>query len=298
MVLWICMDLMSSCLFYLAINMAYKLLRKSSSGLVPMILMTGYQSLFKKMHVTISYVRLSMMMKKILNMRILSMRMLNKKSFMLLSALTVNSILVSPPTFATGIPVFDAASATNMLQQLQAAKQQYDQLVEQYKQAKSLHDQTIAEGKRLYEGVTNFDVNDLLDDPTLSSYLPNKRTADSLLDAADNIGELREKYKLTSSDSEVQKAYDSMLTELNNMQTAYNTAVKRSDHISNLSKKLEQAATPQEKADYQNAINTESNNLLNEKTKLDLAKANFDANFKIAQASRRAEFKEEFSVDK
>ncbi|HFW0430441.1 TPA: type IV secretion system protein, partial [Salmonella enterica subsp. enterica serovar Saintpaul] len=203
--------------------------------------------------------------------------MLNKKSFMLLSALTVNSILVSPPTFATGIPVFDAASATNMLQQLQAAKQQYDQLVEQYKQAKSLHDQTIAEGKRLYEGVTNFDVNDLLDDPTLSSYLPNKRTADSLLDAADNIGELREKYKLTSSDSEVQKAYDSMLTELNNMQTAYNTAVKRSDHISNLSKKLEQAATPQEKADYQNAINTESNNLLNEKTKLDLAKANFDA---------------------
>ena len=89
-----------------------------------------------------------------------------------------------------------------------------------------------------------------------------------------------------------------MLTELNNMQTAYNTAVKRSDHISNLSKKLEQAATPQEKADYQNAINTESNNLLNEKTKLDLAKANFDANFKIAQASRRAEFKDEFSVDK
>lgn len=226
------------------------------------------------------------------------MRMLNKKSFMLLSALTVNSVLVSPPTFATGIPVFDAASATNMLQQLQAAKQQYDQLVEQYKQAKNLHDQTIAEGKRLYEGVTNFNVNDLLDDPTLSSYLPNKRTADSLLDAADNIGELREKYKLTSSDSEVQKAYDSMLTELNNMQTAYNTAVKRSDHISNLSKKLEQAATPQEKADYQNAINTESNNLLNEKTKLDLAKANFDANFKIAQASRRAEFKDEFSVDK
>ena len=226
------------------------------------------------------------------------MRMLNKKSFMLLSALTVNSVLISPPTFATGIPVFDAASAANMLQQLQAAKQQYDQLVEQYKQAKSLHDQTIAEGKRLYEGVTNFNVNDLLDDPTLSSYLPNKRTADYLLDAADNIGELREKYKLTSSDSEVQKAYDSMLTELNNMQTAYNTAVKRSDHISNLSKKLEQAATPQEKADYQNAINTESNNLLNEKTKLDLAKANFDANFKIAQASRRAEFKDEFSVDK
>lgn len=90
------------------------------------------------------------------------MRMLNKKSFMLLSALTMNSVLVSPSTFATGIPVFDAASATNMLQQLQAAKQQYDQLVEQYKQAKSLHDQTIAEGKRLYEGVTNFNVNDLL----------------------------------------------------------------------------------------------------------------------------------------
>ncbi|EPE2305469.1 type IV secretion system protein [Salmonella enterica subsp. enterica serovar Muenchen] len=224
--------------------------------------------------------------------------MMNKKSFMLLSALAVNSVLIFPSVAAAGIPVFDAASAANMLQQLQAAKQQYDQLVAEYKQAKSLHDQTIAEGKRLYEGVTNFKVNDLLDDPTLSSYLPNKRTADSLLEKASDIGELREKYKLTSTDSNVQNAYDSMLTELNNMQTAYNTAVKRSDHITKLSQRLENAATPQEKADYQNAINTENNNLINEKTKLDLAKANFDANYKVAQASRRAEFKEEFSVDK
>ncbi|EOO0393304.1 TPA: type IV secretion system protein [Escherichia coli] len=227
-----------------------------------------------------------------------SMRMLNKKSFMLLGALAVNSVLFVPSVTATGIPVFDAASATNMLQQLQAAKQQYDQLVAEYKQAKSLHDQTIAEGKRLYEGVTNFNVNDLLDDPTLSSYLPNKRTADSLMETAGDIGALREKYKLTSNDSTVQKAYDGMLTELSNMQTAYNTAVKRSDRITKLSQQLENATTPQEKADYQNAINTENNNLINEKTKLDLAKANFDANFKVAQASRRAEFKEQFSVDK
>lgn len=233
-----------------------------------------------------------------MKMKMQSMRMMNKKSFMLLSALAVNSVLFVPSVTATGIPVFDAASAANMLQQLQAAKQQYDQLVAEYKQAKSLHDQTIAEGKRLYEGVTNFKVNDLLDDPTLSSYLPNKRTADSLLEKASDIGELREKYKLTSTDSNVQNAYDSMLTELNNMQTAYNTAVKRSDHITKLSQQLENAATPQEKADYQNAINTENNNLINEKTKLDLAKANFDANYKVAQASRRAEFKEEFSVDK
>ncbi len=233
-----------------------------------------------------------------MKMKMKSMRMMNKKSFMLLSALAFNSVLLVPSVTATGIFVFDATSAQNMLQQLQAAKQQYNQLVAEYKQAKSLHDQTIAEGKRLYEGVTNFNVNDLLDDPTLSSYLPNKRTADSLMDTASDIGDLREKYKLTSEDSTVQKAYDSMLTELSNMQTAYNTAVKRSDRISKLSQQLENATTPQEKADYQNAINTENNNLINEKTKLDLAKANFDANFKVAQASRRAEFKEQFSVDK
>ncbi|MCK8336014.1 type IV secretion system protein [Erwinia amylovora] len=227
-----------------------------------------------------------------------STRKLNKISFLLISAFAVNTLFTVSPVSATGIPVFDGANALNMVQQLQAAKDQYDQLVQQYQQAKSLHDQTIAEGKRLYEGVTNFQVNDLLEDPTLSSYLPNKRTADSLMDTASNIGELRDKYKLTSSDSTVQAAYDGMLTELDNMQTAYNTAVKRSDHITQLSQKLDSATTPQEKADYQNAINTENSNLLNEKTKLDLAKANFDANYKVAQASRRAEFKEEFSVDK
>lgn len=233
-----------------------------------------------------------------MNMKVKSMRMMSKRSFVLLSALAFNSVLLVPSATATGIFVFDAASAQNMLQQLKAAKEQYNQLVAEYEQAKNLHDQTIAEGKRLYEGVTNFKVNDLLDDPTLSSYLPNKRTADSLMETAGDIGELREKYKLTSTDSTVQKAYDGMLTELSNMQTAYNTAVKRSDRITKLSQQLENAATPQEKADYQNAINTENNNLINEKTKLDLAKANFDANFKVAQASRRAEFKEQFSVDK
>lgn len=233
-----------------------------------------------------------------MNMKVKSMRMMNKRSFMLLSALAFNSVLLVPSATATGIFVFDATSAQNMLQQLKAAKEQYNQLVAEYEQAKNLHDQTIAEGKRLYEGVTNFKVNDLLDDPTLSSYLPNKRTADSLMETAGDIGELREKYKLTSTDSTVQKAYDGMLTELSNMQTAYNTAVKRSDRITKLSQQLENAKTPQEKADYQNAINTENNNLINEKTKLDLAKANFDANFKVAQASRRAKFKEQFSVDK
>ena len=233
-----------------------------------------------------------------MNMKVKSMRMMNKRSFVLLSALAFNSVLLVPSATATGIFVFDATSAQNMLQHLKAAKEQYNQLVAEYEQAKNLHDQTIAEGKRLYEGVTNFKVNDLLDDPTLSSYLPNKRTADSLMETAGDIGELREKYKLTSTDSTVQKAYDGMLTELSNMQTAYNTAVKRSDRITKLSQQLENAATPQEKADYQNAINTENNNLINEKTKLDLAKANFDANFKVAQASRRAEFKEQFSVDK
>lgn len=224
------------------------------------------------------------------------MRMLNRKSLVLACSVAFSSAVTF--SHAAGIPVFDAIGATNMLQQLAAAKQQYDQLIKEYQQAKSLHDSTIAEGKRLYEGVTNFDVQDLLDDPSLSSYLPNKNTADSLLDKANDISSLRSKYGLTSSNSAVQNAYDSMLSELETMQTAYNTAVQRSDKLNTLSKKMESASTPQEKADYQNAIATEQNNLLNEKTKLDLAKSNFDQNLKVVQAARRADFKEEFSTDK
>jgi type IV secretion system protein VirB5 len=201
------------------------------------------------------------------------------------------------PSHATGIPVFDGSNAANMLLQLQAAKDQYDQLVKEYQQTKDLHDDAINEGKRLYEGVTNFQVQDLLDDPTLSSYLPNKRSADSLSDVSSNISSLRSKYELSSTQPEVQKSYDSMLTELENMQTAYNTAVKRGDKLNTLSEKLESAKTPQEKADYQNAIQTEQNNLINEKAKLDLAKANFDQNLKVVQASRRAEFKQDFSTN-
>ena len=224
------------------------------------------------------------------------MKILNKKTLVLCCVLTTAS--VTQYSNAAGILVFDAESATNMLQQLQAAKSQYDQLVKEYQQAKSLHDQTIAEGKRLYEGVTNFNVQDLLDDPTLNSYLPNKNNADDLMGVSNDISSLRSKYGLTSSQTAVQSAYDSMLSELETMQTAYNTAVKRSDRLSTLSQKMETAVTPQEKADYQNAIATEQNNLLNEKTKLDLAKANFDQNLKVVQAARRAEFKEEFSTEK
>lgn len=224
------------------------------------------------------------------------MRMLTKNKVFLACVMALSSNIM--PSHATGIPVFDAASALNMVQQIQEAQAQYKQLVETYQQAKSLHDQTIAEGKRLYDGVTNFQVQDLLDDPSLSSYLPNKRTASSLSDVSSDISSLRSKYGLTSSQTAVQKAYDSLLTELDTMQTAYNTAVERGDRLNKLSEKLETAETPQQKADYQSAIQTEQNNLLNEKTKLDLAKANFDQNLKVVQAGRRAEFKEEFSTDK
>lgn len=224
------------------------------------------------------------------------MRKLNKRKVFLACALAFSGSVL--PAHATGIPVFDAASAMNMVQQLQQAKQQYDQLVKEYQQAKNLHDSTIAEGKRLYEGVTNFKVQDLLDDPTLSSYLPNKNSADALNQVSGNISSLRSQYGLSSDQPVVQKAYDSLLSELENMQTAYNTAVKRGERLNTLSEQLESAVTPQEKADYQSAIQTEQNNLLNEKTKLDLAKANFDQNLKVVQAGRRAEFKQEFSVDK
>ncbi|KFX10702.1 putative type IV secretion system protein [Pectobacterium atrosepticum ICMP 1526] len=224
-----------------------------------------------------------------------------KKKIKLITVMFISCFL-SQVAFSSGIPVVDVAGIAKTVEEglmrAKEAKQQFDQLKKEYEQTKNLHNETLNEGRRLYEGVTNFQVKDLLDNPTLNSYLPNKSSSSELLRTSSNISNLRSTHKLTSSQSNVQDAYDSMLTELETMQTAYDTSVKRSERIYQLSSKLDKATTPQEKADYQNAIVTEQNNLINEKTKIDLAKDNFDQKMKIVQAARRSQFKGAFSTEK
>lgn len=210
--------------------------------------------------------------------------------------LLVNLLSLSEVIFA-GIPVVDLGSVKAMTETLSAAKKQYEQLKAQYDQAQKLFDVAKGDRSRLFEGFKDFRVQQMLQNPTMRSYLPSE-TANDLLKISSNVGELRQKHNLITPNKSSQEVFDAMLTELETMQNAYDAAGRRSKNLDTLNQRLAEANTPQEKADLLNVISLEQSNLINEKTKLDIARYNFEANRGVLQAARELEFQEKYGIKK
>lgn len=211
--------------------------------------------------------------------------------------LLVNLLASSEAIFATGVPVADIASVKAMTETLSAAKKQYDQLRAQYDQAQKLFNASKGDRSRLFEGFKDFRIQQMLQNPTMRSYLPSE-TANDLLKISSNIGELRQKHNLVTPNKSSQEVFDAMLSELETMRNAYDAAGRRSKNLDTLNQRLAEANTPQEKADLLNVISLEQSNLINEKTKLDIARYNFEANREVLQAARELEFQEKYGIKK
>lgn len=210
--------------------------------------------------------------------------------------LLVKLLSFSEVIFA-GIPVVDLGSVKAMVETLSAAKKQYDQLKAQYEQSQKLFDAAKGDRSRLFEGFKDFRVQQMLQNPTMRSYLPSE-TANDLLKISSNVGELRQKHNLVTPNKSSQEVFDAMLTELETMRNAYDAASNRSKNLDMLNQRLAEANTPQEKADLLNVISLEQSNLINEKTKLDIARYNFEANREVLQAARELEFQEKYGIKK
>ena len=166
---------------------------------------------------------------------------------------------ISTPIFASGIPVIDVAGVAQMVQNAtQQAKQALDQL-------NTTKNAVMAEKAR-FEG--NWNLADVLNDPTLISYLPSKDWQD-LYNSGRDFAKLRKKYNLVSSDPIKQKAFDGMLANLDVMEKSYESTVKRQKNIEDLSRYMNSAQTPQQKDDLSNRLAFEQVQLSNEKSRLD-----------------------------
>ncbi|ENG8827714.1 type IV secretion system protein [Salmonella enterica] len=194
----------------------------------------------------------------------------------------------SLPAGASGIPVVDAASIAQMVQDgIETAKQaadQLNQLKEQYNQAIAAAE---AERQR-FEG--NWNLGNILNDPTLTSYLP-----DNWSDIySGDVSGLREQYQLKSSNPDVQKRYDSLLNNLNSMQEVYDSTIKRTKNIEQLASYMNQAQTPQQKTDYANRILFEQAQIQNEQSKVVAVKTMMDQRAIIESHARRQAWFDEF----
>lgn len=164
----------------------------------------------------------------------------------------------SLPAMSNGILTYDATAALNMVQQ---AKDVADQALKQLEATK----QAAEEAKSRFEG--NWGMADILNDPTLNSYLP-KDDWQNIYGNRD-LSAKRDEYQLHSDSPEVQKSYDELLTNIAVMEDAYNASVERQNNIEQLARYMNEAQTPQEKQDYANRLQYEQIQLSNEKTRID-----------------------------
>ena len=166
---------------------------------------------------------------------------------------------ITLPAMATGILTFDTTAALNMAQQ---AKDVADQALKQLEATK----QAAEQAKSRFEG--NWGMADILNDPTLNSYLPKGDWKD-IYDGSRDVTAKRDEYQLHSSNPDVQKSYDELLTNIAVMEDSYKASVERQNNIEQLARYMNDAQTPQEKQDYANRLQYEQIQLANEKTRID-----------------------------
>lgn len=206
-----------------------------------------------------------------------------------LATFIVCSLAMPVAVNATGIPVLDVAGIAQMVQNATATAQQ---ALDQLNQLKQQYDQAVAAAKaekERFEG--NWSLGDVLNDPTLTSYLPDDWTD---IYSSGDVSGLREQYKLKSTNSEVQEQYDSLLSNLSTMQEAYDSTVKRTKNIEQLASYMNSAQTPQQKADYANRILFEQTQIQNEQAKVNAVKTMMEQREYIQNKARQQAFIDRF----
>lgn len=209
------------------------------------------------------------------------------KKIITLSILTF--VLNSTPGLveASGIPTVDVANiaqlAANAQQQAKEAMAQLEQAKAAIQQAKDQYDN--------YKGLItgNNNLGDFLNDPALNSVLPVGDWQNMYNDTK-RIGDLRNRYGLTSSDSRVQEAFDKLLYQAGTLEDSYNAANKRIDNAEQLRQRLNTVQTPQEREELALRLQQEQLELQNQQIKLQNMQMLMQQNEKIEDKKRAQAF--------
>lgn len=175
-------------------------------------------------------------------------------------------VFLSNGVMASGIPTVDIASITQAIQnaqaqasdalrQLQAARDQIAQAKSQYEQFRS-----VTEG--------NDKLGNFLNDPTLNSILPVNEWRD-IYGQTKDLTSLRSKYGLTSSNSQVQAAFDKLLAQAGVLEDQYKATNERIKTAEGLRTQLNSVETPKDREQLALRYQQEQLELANQRAQLD-----------------------------
>ncbi|MGN2498845.1 P-type DNA transfer protein VirB5 [Serratia nevei] len=209
-----------------------------------------------------------------------------KKS--LIAIATALGIGVTPViTTATGIPTIDVA---NIAQLALNAKQQADEALSQLNKAKEAIQQAKSQYDH-YKGLVtgNDQLGNFLNDPLLNKVLPLDDW-NSIYSNTKNLADLRNRYGLTSSDPNVQKSFDHLLSQAGALEDTYNAASQRIKNAEQLRQKLNTVQTPQQREELGLRLQQEQLELQNQQIQLQNVKMLMDQQERIEDKKRGQDF--------
>lgn len=146
--------------------------------------------------------------------------------------------------FSDGIPTVSVAELTQMINN---AKQQAKESLAQLEKAK----ESILQAKNQYEHYKsimqgNDKLGDFLNDSTIKQLLPIGDWQE-IYHRTKDLPSLRNRYGLTSSDPNVQAAFDRLLTQTSMLEEQYNATNKRIETAEGLRRQLNRVETPKDR---------------------------------------------------
>lgn len=170
------------------------------------------------------------------------------------------------PVSAAGILTADVASLTQMVKN---AQEQARQALDQLNAAKD----AIAQAKSQYESYQriiqgNDKLGDFLRDPLLNSILPVSDWQDVYSQTKD-LSSLRSQYGLTSSNTQVQAAFDKLLSQAGVLEQQYKATTTRIKTAEGLRNQLNTVVTPKDREQLNLRYQQELIEQQNQKAQLD-----------------------------
>lgn len=193
------------------------------------------------------------------------------------------------PVLASGIPTVDLASITQAIQnaqaqasdalrQLQAARDQIAQAKSQYEQFRS-----VTEG--------NDKLGNFLNNPLINSLLPVSDWEDIYTQTKD-LSSLRSRYGLTSSNANVQAAFDKLLSQAGVLEDQYSATQTRIKTAEGLRTQLNSVETPKDREQLNLRYQQEIVEQQNQKAQLENTRYLAEQKDKIEDKRRAQAFKD------
>ncbi len=212
--------------------------------------------------------------------------------------LALSLAIITPNiSLASGIPTVDAAGIATTIAEnvktLAQLKEQLDAMNEQINQAKQFANDT----KKRFEG--NWNLGDLISNDDFLRTLP-QQAKDILIGNANSydIGNLRNKYGLSSDNVQTQKSYDALMKYAERMNDVYQNTLKRIKNLEKIKDLANAATTPAQKQDVANKLALEQLSFNQEQEALRQMEIAIKTQEKLARDKAKSEFSQQMKKER